>query len=127
MNPRTRQTLYLLGSIGTGVLTLVSVWHGMSGETATALTNVITALLGLLGIGATGTAAVVVNKQLRDGAFDPASTADQVITGINAAVNQVQNAAADLEKIKNAASSVLNEVPVVGPLAKQIIDSVKLP
>lgn len=128
MNAKVRQTAYLLGTIATAIITLLSVWHGMSGEAATALSNAVTAILGLLGVGATATATAVVSKQRKDGVFDTASPspADQAITGIQATITQAQNAAADIEKVKAAASDALNSIPLIGPLAQQVIDSVKV-
>lgn len=126
MNPKVRQTAYLVGTIATGAVTLLSIWHGISGDTATALTNAITALCGLLGVGATATATAVVAKQRKDGTFDnPAlSTAEQAINGMTATVQQAQVAADDVARLKRAAAEVLRSVPVVGPLTQQVIDSV---
>jgi len=46
MTPKIRQTLYLLGTMATSVVTLLAVWRGIDSSTATALGNTITALLG---------------------------------------------------------------------------------
>lgn len=129
MNSKIRQTAYLLGTIATGIITLLSVWKGISGETATAMSNMVTALLGLLGVGATATATAVVTKQRKDGVFDdkPQMTpAEQAITGIQATVAQAENAADQMKKLQEAVTGALGSVPVVGPLTQQVIDSLKL-
>ena len=127
MNSKMRQTAYLMGTIATGIITLLSVWNGMSGEAATALSNTVTALLGLLGVGATATATAVVTKQRREGVLDhsPLSPADQAITGIQATVAQAQQAADDIKKLQDAAAGALVNMPGIGPLAQQMIDSLK--
>ena len=127
-NPRIRQTAYGLGTIATTVVTILALWHGIDGGTATALGNAITAILGLLGVGATATAGVVVSKQRKEGTLDfSGSPEQQAVDAINAVSAQAQAATAALDKIKAAASDVLPTIPVFGPLAKQVIDSVKLP
>ncbi|WP_293311783.1 hypothetical protein [Mycolicibacterium sp.] len=127
-NPRIRQTAYGLGTIATTVVTILALWHGIDGGTATALGNAITAILGLLGVGATATAGVVVSKQRKEGTLDfSGSPEQQAVDAINAVSAQAQAATAALDKVKAAASDVLSTIPVFGPLAKQVIDSVKLP
>ena len=127
MTPRIRQTAYVLGTMATGVVTLLALWRGIDTHTATALGNTITALLGLLGIGATATAGVVVSKQRKDGTLATQSPVDQAISAIQATVDQVNSATSDLDRVKNAVSDVFGTLPVVGPLAQQVIRSVKLP
>ena len=70
MNAKIRQSLYALGTVGTGLLTLLVTWRGIDAGTATALTNVITTLCGLLGVGAAGTAAVITGRQRKDGTLE---------------------------------------------------------
>ena len=127
MTPRIRQTAYVLGTMATGVVTLLALWRGIDTHTATALGNTITALLGLLGIGATATAGVVVSKQRKDGTLETLSPVDQAISAIQATVDQVNSATSDLDRVKIAVSDVFGTLPVVGPLAQQVIRSVKLP
>lgn len=125
-NPRIRQTAYGLGTIATTVVTILALWHGIDGGTATALGNAITAILGLLGVGATATAGVVVSKQRKEGALDfSGSPEQQAVDAINAVSAQAQAATAALDKVKAAASDVLSTIPVFGPLAQQVIDSVR--
>lgn len=128
MNSKFRQTAYIVGTMATGLITLFSVWNGISGEAATALSNTVTALLGLLGVGATATATAVVSKQRKDGVFDgkPSLTpAEQAITGIQATVAQAENAADEMRKLQDAVSGALGSVPIIGPLTQQVIDSLK--
>lgn len=127
MSPKIRQTAYGLGTIATTVVTLLALWHGIDGTTATAVGNAITALLGLLGIGATATAGVVVAKQRREGTLDFTGTpAEQAVDAIAAVAAQAESTATDREKIMAAAGALAGSIPVVGPLARQVIDSVKL-
>lgn len=125
-SPRVRQTLYVIGTMATGLISIVAMWNGISGEAATSLSNAINAIAGLLGVGATATATAAVTRQQKSGAFEDRSPAELAIRGIEATVAQAANAKADFERVKTAASETLKDIPVVGPLAQQVIDSVNL-
>lgn len=60
----------------------------------------------------------IPNKEA-DGA--PASPADQAITGIQNTVQQAQTAQSDLDRVRDAAAGALANVPVLGPLATDIL------
>jgi len=124
MSPKIRQTAYILGTVATSVVTLLALWRGIDTNTATALGNTITGLLGLLGVGASATAGVVLSRQRKDGTLEHPSPVDQAISAIQATVDQVQSASADLDRVKVAVSDVFGQLPVVGPLAQQVIKSV---
>lgn len=124
MTPKIRQTAYLLGTVATSLVTLLALWRGIDTNTASALTNALTGLLGLLGVGASATAGVVLSRQRKDGTLETQSPVDQAISAINATVAQVQSASADLDRVKVAVSDVFGSLPVVGPLAQQVIESV---
>lgn len=122
--PKIRQSAYLVGTIATSAVTLLALWRGIDTNTATALGNAITGVLGLLGVGASATAGVVLSRQRKEGVLDAQSPVDQAISAINATVAQVQSASADLDRVKNAVSDVFGSLPIVGPLAQQVIRSV---
>lgn len=126
MSPKIRQTAYILGTVATSVVTLLALWRGIDTNTATALGNTITGLLGLLGVGASATAGVVLSRQRKDGTLEHSSPVDQAISAIQATVDQVNSASADLDRVKNAVSDVFGSLPVVGPLAQQVITSVDM-
>ena len=126
MSPKIRQTAYILGTVATSVVTLLALWRGIDTNTATALGNTITGLLGLLGVGASATAGVVLSRQRKDGTLEHQSPVDQAISAIQATVDQVNSASADLDRVKNAVSDVFGSLPVVGPLAQQVIKSVDM-
>lgn len=126
--PRVAQTIYQVGLIASSAVTVAAIWHGIDGGTATSLGNAITALLGLLGVGATATANVRVGAQRKDGTLDFTGTAaQQAVEAIGAVTAQAQAAVSDLDKVKAAAADLGGSLPVVGPLARQVIDSVTLP
>jgi hypothetical protein len=126
LSPKIRQTAYILGTVATSVVTLLALWRGIDTNTATALGNAITGVLGLLGVGASATAGVVLSRQRKEGVLEAQSPVDQAITAINATVAQVQSASADLDRVKVAVSDVFGSLPVVGPLAQQVIKSVDM-
>ena len=126
--PKIAQTIYQIGLIASSAVTVAAIWHGIDGGTATSLGNAITALLGLLGVGATATANVRVGAQRKDGTLDFTGTAaQQAVEAIGAVTAQAQAAASDLDRVKAAAADLAGSLPVVGPLARQVIDSVTLP
>lgn len=128
LSPRTAQTIYNFGLIATSMVTIASLWKAIDGGTATALSTAITAVLGLLGVGATATGSIRVAAQRKDGTLDftgtPAQQAVDAITAVNA---QAQTAVSDLDKVKAAMSGLAGAIPVFGPLAQQVIASVKVP
>ena len=124
MTPKIRQTLYLAGTVATSLVTLAAVWHGIDGGTATALGNTITAVLGLLGVGATGVAGAVVTKQRADGTLDfTGPAAKQAVDAIAVVNAQAVTATADRERVLGALGDIAAvTVPVVvGSLAQQVI------
>lgn len=125
MSPKIRQTIYAIGLMATSALSVLSVWKVIDPTTASTVSASLAGLLSLLGVGAAGTAAVVVSKQQKDGTFDVnGSTAEQAIQAINNTVQNAQAAASDLQKVRDAVSNVINDVPVLGPLGSQIFDQV---
>ena len=127
MNPKIAQTLYALGTVVTGIVSTVLIWGGISAESAAGITQAIAGLLTLLGgTAVTTTAGIRVTKQRADGTFDePANPVDQVLGGLTAIADAKAQAAADYDRVTQAATDVLGQVPVLGPLAQQVIDTVR--
>lgn len=129
MSPRIRQSVYYLGTVVSGILGIALLFHGVSADAAGNINSMVAGLVALLGGSAPAAiAAHNVSKQRADGTLDFSGTpTEQAIDAINAVSAQAQAATAALDKVKAAASDVLSTIPVFGPLAKQVIDSVKLP
>jgi hypothetical protein len=126
--PRVAQTIYNVGLLATSLLTIASIWNWVSGDTSSAVAGAITSLLSLLGVGATTTGSVRVANQRKDGTLDfSGPAAQQAVDAINAVTAQAQAAASDLDAVKAAAGTLAASIPVVGPLARQVIDSVQIP
>ncbi|BDY33144.1 hypothetical protein [Mycolicibacterium mageritense] len=87
----------------------------------------------LTGAAGSAVAASKTRAQRADGMFEPApevvvpSPADQVIQALPTVVEQAAQAAAELDRVKQAAIDALGTAPGVGPLVKQAIESVTLP
>lgn len=120
MTTKLRQTLYLVGTIGSGIVGVALLWGGISADTAASLTQVITGLGALLGAGAAGTAGVTVTRQARDGVLD-SNPLDQVLGGLAAITSARDQAAADFDAIAAAVGDQLGSVPVLGDLAQAVI------
>ena len=126
MSPKARQILYVVGVVAFAVLTILSTTKVIDGNTAASISAALTAVLGLFGVTVSGTAALAVTRQKNSGAFEEHSAADQVVNGINAVINQAQNAQAEVDRVKEAVITAVNDVPIIGttlgPLAQQAID-----
>lgn len=129
MTPKFRQSIYAVGTIATSVLSLLTLWKVIDPAAASSLNTALMAVLSLMGAGAAGTAAVVTGRQCKDGTFETPSPADQVVNGINGVIAQAEAARSDFEKVRDAVASVaidvVDDVPVVGSLAAEILEQLK--
>jgi glucan phosphoethanolaminetransferase (alkaline phosphatase superfamily) len=118
--------LYTAGIVTFALLTLLSTLRVIDQDTAASISAALTAVLGLFGVTVSGTAAWAVTKQQHSGAFTEPSPADQVVTGINRVIEQAANAQAEVDRVKEAVTTAVNDVPVLGPvlgpLAQQALD-----
>lgn len=121
---KARLLLYTLGSITMLVIPVLVAFGALGQDQADSVGRLITALIGLFGAGASGTAAVVLGKQRKDGTLDtPPAPADAAVAAIQATVDQATTAAADLDRVKQAATDALGGV--LGPLAQQVIEAAR--
>lgn len=125
-NPRVRKILYIIGVVASSVLTMLSALNLLDPAAAGSLNSALATVLGLMGVGATATATAAVSRQQKNGAFDPVNPVDQIVNGIHAAIAQANNAASDLERVKEATAEALATADVaVGPLVDQILNAAK--
>lgn len=123
MTPKVRQILYVVGVVAFALLTVLSATKVIDGQTAASVSAALTAVLGLFGVTVSGVAYNAVSKQQNNGAFDPPpSPADQVVNGINAVLAQAEQAQAEVDRVKEAVSTAVADVPILGPLAQQALD-----
>lgn len=123
MKPKARQILYTAGVVAFACLTVLSTFKVIEPDVAANVSAAVTTVLGLFGVTVSGTAAYNVTKQAKNGAFDEVSPADKVVNSINEVLVQAQTAQAEVERVKDAVSQAVKDVPVLGPLAQQAIDS----
>jgi glucan phosphoethanolaminetransferase (alkaline phosphatase superfamily) len=119
MSPKIRQYLYVFGVVAFASLTVLSTLKIIDPNTAASVSAALTSVLGLLGISVASTAAYNINKQKKNGAFDSIDPAEQVINGINAVIDQQQQAQNAADRVKNALNDAVKDIPVLGPLAQQ--------
>ena len=123
MSPKARQSLYLIGTAVPAVLGLLVMWSGVSQEGADNMAQVLTGLLTLAGASAPATAAAVVRKQNKQGAFET-SPMENVVTGVTQVVEAQQKADQEVERVKNLLSEAVSSVPMLGPMATTVIDDI---
>jgi len=124
MSPKIRESLYQLASVLLAGLGLAQVWGGVDGGTVDNINQIVTGLLTLLGAGAPAVAAKKVNTQRKDGTLDTVAPADQVINGVQAVIEARAAAQAEVDRVKQAVNDIAATVPVLGPLATQVINSI---
>lgn len=123
MPPKIRQYLYVLGVVVFAALTVLSTFKVIDPNTAASVSAALTSVLGLFGVTVAGTAAYNTNKQINTGTFDSVDPADQVIDGINKVRSQQQAAQDAADRVKDAITEAVKDVPIIGPLAQQAMDS----
>ncbi|AIM40974.1 holin [Mycobacterium phage Squirty] len=125
-----RQWFYLISAAITPLIAILVALNLISEGQGNQLLALLTTLGGLIGGGAAGTAGVVLGKQRKDGTLVVAAPADTAITAIEQTVQVATAATAEVQRVKQAASETLGaavgSVPVVGPLAQQAIDNLRL-
>lgn len=128
MTPKVRQILYAVGLVLFAILTVLSTFKVIDETAAASISAALTAVLGLFGVTVSGVAGWAVTKQQKNGAFEQHSPADQVVTAINQVLEQAQTAQAEVERVKEAVTAAVNDVPVLGPvlgpLAQQAMDAI---
>jgi hypothetical protein len=131
------QKFYAISTGLLGIVGLAATFGLITSDQAASLTGVAGAAGTLLGAVGTAIAAFRTKKQLNNGTFDaapppivvapPISTADQIANAIPGVLQAAADGVAQVEKIKQAAADAFGHLPVVGGLAEQLIDSVRLP
>jgi len=123
MPPKFREVLYVFGVVVFAALAVLSTLKVIDADTAASVSAAVTSIMGLFGVTVAGTAAYNVSKQQKKGTFDEVDPADQVINGINAVLAQQQSAQQAADRVKDALSNAVKDIPVLGPLAQQAINS----
>ena len=122
---KLRFYLYIFGVVAFAALALLSTTKIIDPGTASTVSAALTQLLGLFGVTIAGTAAYNINKQQHEGKFDapaPVSPVDQVVNGVQQVVQAKEIAEREVKKVQDALSDLAGQVPVLGPLAKQVLD-----
>lgn len=123
MSPKIRQGLYSFGVVVFTCLTLLSTYNIIDPSTAAGVSSALTSILGLFGVTLAGTAAYNLKDQRQNKVFDKVDPEDQVINGLNEIIARKQSVQEADEKIKGAILNAVKDVPVLGSLAQEAIDS----
>lgn len=121
MNPKIRQSIYYLGAIVPGLMGLFMLWGGLSQDDANSIENIVGGVVAILGSAAPATAAIKVGQQRKDGTFDSVSPAEAVVNGVQAVLEAQAAASAEVDKVKDAITGAVTQIPGFGPLAAQVI------
>ena len=121
MTPKVRQLLYSLGLIATGALTLLSVFRIIDPNTSSTVSAAVSALLSVFGVGAAGTAAVTVGRQINRGMYAPKSEqpAVEAASALEAVTRQYNDL---LSQVTAGMEQVHQTAAALGTVAQPIIN-----
>ena len=115
MPAKVRQLLYVVGVVVFAALSVLSTFKVIDPDVAASVSAGVTAILGLFGVTVAGTAAYTINKQRHDGTIVEPSKPD-----IGDLIQQ------ELDKrLQQAGAPAIRDVPVLGPLAQEVLDRLK--
>ncbi|QLF84574.1 holin [Mycobacterium phage Gail] len=122
---KIRQYFYLGSAAVAGILPLLVALGAVGTDQASALNEILANVGALIGAGAAGTAGVILAKQRKDGTVDaaPVSPVEQAIQAIPVVVKQAADAQADLDRLRQAATDVVADIPVFGKDAAAAINA----
>lgn len=122
---KIRQYFYLFSGAVAGILPILTFFKVIGSDQALNLTDAITSFGGLIGAAGAVTAGVIVSKQRTNGTLDaaPVNPVDAIVANIPVVVKAATDAAADLDRLKQATADALGNVPVFGDEAKAIIEA----
>jgi len=121
----TRQAVYGAGLIGTGVALLLAFFKVIDVAQATQVVNIIQTVGGLLGVGATGTAAIVLGRQKKQpGVLDPVqSPEDAIVSNLPVVVENITGALAAGDRVKKAIDGAFGTLPgSLAPVGQALSD-----
>lgn len=108
MTPVVRQWIYIASAVASALIPILVTYNVVDHNAGTAWANLV-AVLGAIGSGGAATAAVVVNKQRKEGTLEFSGTpAEQAVAAIKATIERAGTAASDLDVVRKAINSVLN-------------------
>ena len=125
MSAKLRQSFYYLSTIITSLVGLGLLYGGLSAGLADHLTEVLAGIGGLLGATGPALAGRKVREQLKDGAFDSTDPVSQVANGVKAVQDQLASARAQAEAVKSVVSNVVDDIPILGPLAADALSKIR--
>lgn len=125
MSAKLRQSFYYVSTIVTGFIGLGLLYGGLSAGLADHVTEVLAGIGGLLGATGPALAGAKVKEQRKDGTFDHTDPVGQVAAGMKAVQDQIEAARSQAEAVKAVVSNVVDDVPVLGPLAADALSKIK--
>lgn len=125
---KVRFYLYIFGVVAFAALALLSTTKIIDPNTASTVSAALTQILGLFGVTVAGTAAYNLNKQRHEGVLDPVEEVDpaeKVVSGVQAVLAAKETADRELVRVQEAIAGAVGDIPVLGPLASQVLDQLK--
>ena len=128
MNAETRRWIYLVSGLAAAIIPiLVQVGVIDTGQGESTNTLILT-LASLFGAGGAATAARVTHKQIKEGVHDPPlDPIQQINDALPKVLQQQADANATVDMLKQLGGDLVGQVPVVGGIAEQALNSILNP
>ena len=128
MNAETRRWIYLISGLAAAVIPIlvqVGVLDTGAGESTNTL---ILTIASLFGAGGAATAARVTHKQIKEGVHDPPlNPIQQINEALPKVLQQQADANATVDMLKQLGGDLAGQVPVIGGIAEQALNSILNP
>lgn len=115
MTAKVRQILYVVGVVVFAALTVLSTFRVIEPDVAASVSAALTAVLGMFGVTVAGTAAYNIDRQIKNGSIVEPKKPD---------IGDLIEEALD-RKLKQVGAPAVRDVPVLGPLAQEVLDRIK--
>jgi hypothetical protein len=120
---KVRLWFYLISGVLASVVPVLLAMGVITEGQGNSWMTAVGSIGSLIGAGGALTAGTMLNKQVKSGTVG-SSPVEQVINNIPVVVKQAQDAAQNLDRVRQAATDALSSIIPVGPLAQQVIDEI---
>lgn len=128
MNAETRRWIYLISGLAAAVIPVLVQLGVLDGGAGESTNTLILTIASLFGAGGAATAARVTHKQIKEGVHDPPlNPIQQINEALPKVLQQQADANATVDMLKQLGGDLVGQVPVIGGIAEQALNSILNP
>jgi len=128
VNAETRRWIYLISGLAAAVIPILVQFGVLDGGAGESTNTLILTIASLFGAGGAATAARVTHKQIKEGVHDPPlDPIQQINDALPKVLQQQADANATVDMLKQLGGDLVGQVPVVGGIAEQALNSILNP